>query len=105
MTGASAGSRLATCTLPRDVGRRLHTLAVKASNACSGSPNLGSDRGCTWYSTSGRDAPGDERANTPSCEGAMLIGPLRLHAYSAAIIALPRMLPARVLSVRALRTL
>ena len=41
-------------TLPRDVGRRLHTLAVKASNTCSGSPNLCSDSGCTWYSRSGR---------------------------------------------------
>ena len=91
--------------LPRDVGRRLHTLAVKASNVCSGSPNFGSDSGCTWYSTSGRSTSGVERAKTPTCDGDMLIGPLRRHAYSAAIIALPKRLRARVLSVRALLTL
>ena len=35
-------------TMPRLVGRRLHTLAVKAGNSCSGSPNLSSDSGWTW---------------------------------------------------------
>ena len=35
-------------------GFRLQTLAVKASKACSGSPNASSDSGCTWYSRFGQ---------------------------------------------------
>jgi hypothetical protein len=43
---------------------------------------------------------GDERTKAPSCDGAMLIGPDRFNAYSAAIMALPHSELARVFSVR-----
>ncbi len=99
MSGAANGSADAICTVPREVGRRLQTLAVNALKACSGSPNLSSDSGCTWYSTSGRATDGSDLANAPNCEGAMLIGPLRLKAYCMPIMALPHQLAARVLSV------
>ena len=48
MTGLSAGSVERSRTKPRLDGCTLHTLAVKAGNVCSGSPNLSSDSGCTW---------------------------------------------------------
>ncbi len=41
----SAGDLIVT--LPRLGGLRLHTLAVKAAKACSGSPKASSDSGCT----------------------------------------------------------
>ena len=87
------------CTLPRDVGRRLHTLAVKASKLCNGSPKAPSDSGCTWNSTLARAWPSSERANRPSCDGAMLIGPLRLSRYSRPMPALPHQVAASRFSV------
>src|SRR6476619_3114311 len=86
-------------TLPRLVGFRLHTLAVKAGKECKGSPNASSDSGCTWYSMLGHWKSGALRVNAPSCEGAMLMGPLRFNAYSAPILSLPHHEFASVLSV------
>src|SRR5438477_5283595 len=86
-------------TVPRLVGFRLHTLAVNAGNGCSGSPNASSDSGCTWYSMLGQRNSGALRVKAPSCEGAMLIGPLRASAYSDAIFSLPHHEFASVLSV------
>src|SRR6516225_1180875 len=100
MHGASAGSAPRMRTLPRLVGLRLHTLAVNALNECSGSPNASSESGCTWYSRFGCASPARLFANAPSCDGAMLIGPLLDHAYCSAISALPRSVEAIVLSVR-----
>ena len=45
------------------------------------------------------------RMKAPSCEGAMLIGPLRRSAYSSAILALPQSGEASALSVRTPSTL
>ncbi len=104
MRGACAGSADVMCTSPRDSGFRLQTLAVKASNACSGSPKASSDNGCTWYCRLGQRRPGSERVKAPSCDGAMLIGPLRESAYSAAMRALPSSVADKVLSVRVLST-
>ena len=47
--GAPSGSGDVMRTQPRLVGRMLQTLAVKAGNGSSGSPNFGSVSGCTWY--------------------------------------------------------
>ena len=87
------------CTLPRLLGLRLQTLAVKAGNACKGSPNASRLSGWTWYSILGHACSELLRVKAPSCEGAMLIGPLRLKAYSRPICSLPHQLLARVLSV------
>src|SRR5580765_5477511 len=89
MLGASCGRAERMRTAPRLVGFRLHTLAVKASARCIGSPNASSDSGCTWYCRLGCGCDGSLRVNRPSCDGAMLIGPLRLNAYSRPISALP----------------
>src|SRR5688572_6039530 len=89
MLGAASGSGVRSRTCPRLVGFRLHTLAVKALNGCSGSPKASSDSGCTWYSMFGNGCDGSLRVNAPSCDGAMLIGPLRFIAYSSPISALP----------------
>ncbi|MNV57297.1 hypothetical protein D3C71_1496220 [compost metagenome] len=83
----------------------MHTLAVNAGNACSGSPNASSDSGCTWYSRLGWGRSGRLRVNAPSCDGAMLMGPLRLKAYSMPMRALPSRLDASTLSVGAPCTL
>ena len=56
---------------------------------CSGSPKASSDSGCTWYSTFGHSCSADERVKQPSCDGAMLIGPLRDSRYCKPICALP----------------
>ena len=93
------------CTVPRLVGLRLQTLAVKAGKLCSGSPNASSDRGCTWYCRLGCSSSGRLRVKAPSCEGAMLIGPLRRSRYSMPMRSLPQGLAARVLRVSASRTL
>jgi hypothetical protein len=45
------------------------------------------------------------RVKAPSCEGAMLMGPLRLSAYSSPILALPTSELAMVLSVGTFCTL
>ena len=70
-----------------------------ALKLCSGWPKASSDSGCTWYSRFGCARPGSLRVKAPSCDGAMLIGPLRLSAYSMPIIALPHNEFAMVLSV------
>ena len=64
-----------------------------------GSPNASSESGCTWYSRFACSCDGSLRVNAPSCEGAMLIGPLRLNTYSKPISALPSQLFAIVFSV------
>src|SRR5687768_256188 len=99
IAGASPAcpERMRTC--PRLVGFKLHTLAVNALNGCSGSPKASSDSGCTWYSMLGHGCDGSLRVKAPSCDGAMLIGPLRFQAYSSAIIALPHHERVIVLSV------
>ncbi len=99
MAGAWRKSALLICTVPRLVGFRLQTLAVKAGKACSGSPKASSDRGCTWYCRLACGRSGRLRVKAPSCEGAMLIGPVRRSAYSRPILALPTQLPASTLSV------
>ncbi len=76
-------------TLPRLVGFRLHTLAVKAGNACKSSPNASRLSGCTWYSRLACFRLGSDRENAPSCDGDMLIGPLRVNAYCRPMPALP----------------
>ena len=45
--GALRKSAFLMVTLPRLVGFRLQTLAVKAGKSCSGSPKASSDSGCT----------------------------------------------------------
>src|SRR5512139_4199780 len=87
--GCARGSGLSMRTWPREVGRRLHTLAVNAGKGCSGSPNLSSESGCTWNSMFGVACSGDERANAPICDGAIVSGPVRNSADSSAILALP----------------
>src|SRR6185503_14441831 len=99
MLGASDGSAPRIRTLPRLVGLRLQTLAVKALKRCSGSPKASSESGWTWYSRLGCASPGRLFVNAPSCDGAMLIGPLRDHAYCRPISALPQADDAIVLSV------
>src|SRR5436853_7570428 len=99
MLGASSAFGVRMRTWPRLVGFRLHTLAVNALNGCSGSPKASSDSGCTWYSTFGCGCDGSLRVKAPSCDGAMLIGPLRLSAYSSPISALPHHERVIVLSV------
>jgi hypothetical protein len=47
MAGAWWKSALCSCTVPRLLGLRLQTLAVKAAKSCSGSPKASSDSGCT----------------------------------------------------------
>ena len=54
MAGASSWRALLMRTVPRLVGLRLHTLAVKAGKLCSGSPKASSESGCTWYSMLGQ---------------------------------------------------
>ena len=71
-------------TQPRLVGRRLATLAVKAGNGSSGSPNLGSVSGWMWYWRMGVSRLASDRTKAPSCEGAMVIGPRRVRRYCAA---------------------
>src|SRR3990167_1894888 len=105
MAGASRKLALLICTVPRLVGLRLHTLAVNAGNPCSGSPKASSESGCTWYSMLGQGWSALLRVKAPSCEGAMLMGPLRLMAYSSPILALPMSELARVLRVLTLCTL
>ena len=85
---------------PREVGRRLHTEAVNAGNGCSGSPNLSSDSGCTWYSTLGRCRSALDIANAPSWLGLIVSGPRRVKAYCSAMPSLAKGLDASVLSVR-----
>src|SRR6478736_4642562 len=99
MAGASSNLLLRMRTQPRLVGLRLHTLAVNALKGCSGSPKASRLSGCTWYSMLGYGCSGELRVNAPSCDGAMLMGPLRLNAYSIPIFALPHQLLASVLSV------
>src|ERR1700741_4520984 len=101
MAGASWKRPLLMRTAPRLVGLRLHTLAVNAGKLCSGSPKASSDSGCTWYCRFGHSWSGELRVNAPSCEGAMLIGPLRLSMYSSPILALPNIDEASTLSVGA----
>src|SRR3990172_9199231 len=92
-----SGDLMRTC--PREAGRRLHTLAVNAGNGCKGSPNLSSDKGCTWNSRLGVGCAGSLLRNAPSCDGAMVRGPVRCSAYSSAIFALPHQELAMVFSV------
>ena len=87
---------------PRRSGRRLHTLAVKAWKGCSGSPNFVERQRLHVVFQVGRVARRvAERANAPSCDGDIVIGPVRRHAYSAPISALPSSFVARSLSVSA----
>ena len=81
---APSGSGEVMRTQPRLVGRRLATLAVKAGNGSSGSPNLGSVSGWMWYCRLGVSRLGSEPTKAPSWEGAMVIGPRRRKAYSSA---------------------
>src|ERR1700741_3538144 len=99
MLGASAARFERMRTAPRLVGLRLQTLAVNALNACSGWPKASSESGCTWYPRFAWARDGSLFVKAPSCDGAMLIGPLRLKAYSRPNIALPHRVLAIVLSV------
>src|SRR5919205_4055010 len=92
-------------TQPRELGRRLHTLGVIAGNACSGSPNLSSESGCTCHSMFAVGCDASLLANAPACEGGMVSGPVRKRKYSAAIAAFPSQLFATVFSVRTFVTL
>jgi hypothetical protein len=65
----------------------LATLAVKAPNRCRPSPHLSSDRGWKWNSRFAVAYSGDDLANTPTCDGAMVRGPLRNSAYSTPMAA------------------
>ena len=75
--------------LPRLVGRRLQTEAVKAGKGCSASPNRSRLKGWTWYSRLAVSKLGSLRAKQPSCDGAAVSGPLRNSAYSQAMPARP----------------
>src|ERR1044072_1323584 len=99
MPGAAAKSGLFRCTEPRLSGRRLQTLAVIAGKEWTGSPNLSSDTGWTWYSRSGVSLSGPGLVKIPSWLGAIDIGPERFSAYSSPIEALPIRLDAFSLSV------
>src|SRR5688572_650977 len=92
-------------TEPREVGRRLQALAVKALNLCGGSPKRSSEIGCTWYSRLAVACDGSDFTNAPICDGGIVIGPLRRHAYSRPILPLCHHEPSSVLSVSACFTL
>src|ERR1700692_4088826 len=100
MRGPSAALGDTISTQPREVGRRLQTLAVKAGKRCSGSPNLSSDSGCTWYSRLDVACDSSDLVNTPSWLGALLRGPPRRHADSRPISIWPKRLLASPLSER-----
>ena len=78
----------------------MQTLAVKALSRCNGSPKASSDNGCPWYWTFGQRCRSDDRAKAPSCDGDMLIGPLRESRYCSPMRALPCQVFASVFSVR-----
>jgi hypothetical protein len=61
----------------------LQAETVTAGNRCSGSPNRSSDSGWQWNWMFGRSCSADERVKMPSCDGAMVSGPVRRSAYSA----------------------
>src|SRR3982751_4271564 len=88
-------------TVPREVGRRLQTLAVNALKRCGGSPKRSSEIGCTWYSRFGVACDGSERVNAPIWDGGMVIAPERDHAYVHAMRPLCHHEPSSVLSVSA----
>ena len=71
---------LGDLSVPRLVGLRLHTLAVKALKRCRGWPKASSDSGCTWNWMLARSWFGSERVKMPSCDGAMVSGPRRRNA-------------------------
>ena len=75
--------------VPRDVGRRLQALTVKAGKRCSGSPNLSSDSGWTWNSMLARSCSGRIGRKRPAARAPWSSGPRRSSAYSSAISAAP----------------
>ena len=84
MAGASSGRAERIRTLPREVGFKLQTLAVKALNRCSGSPKASRLKGCTWYwrlgcSKSGPDRVEDGGADVAGQPRQFVVG-LKLHA-------------------------
>ena len=105
MAGASSKCGVLIWTVPRLVGFKLHTLAVMAGKLCRGSPKASRLRGWTWYWMLGQARLGSLRVKAPNWLGAMLMGPVRLRAYSRPILAFPHRLLAKVLRVVALRTL
>src|SRR5690554_884628 len=105
MAGARRGSRPVMRTVPRLVGLRLQTLAVIAGKVSRGWPKAGRLSGCTWYSMLGCSNASLLRVKAQSWEGAMLMGPERVRAYSRPIFALPTRLLAMVLRVFAPFTL
>src|SRR4051794_1629168 len=88
-------------TYPREIGRRLQTLAVNALNGCGGSPNLSSEIGCTWNSRFGVACAASDFVNAPICEGGIVIAPERDHAYWQPMSAFCHHEPSNVLSVSA----
>ena len=89
ISGLAAGSAERSRMVPREVGRRLQALTVMAGKRCSGSPNLSSDSGWTWNSMLARSWSGEDVVKMPSCEGAMVSGPVWNKAYSMPIRARP----------------
>src|SRR5690349_24633537 len=87
-------------TLPRLVGRRFATEAVQAGKGGRGSPNLSRDKGWTWYSRLALGCAGSDRVNAPSCEGAIVSGPVRNRRYSRPMEIFPVSVFARSFKVR-----
>ena len=81
MRGASAGSAERMRTWPRLVGLRLQTLAVKALNAMQRlAEGIERERLDVVLEVRRARRSGLLRVKAPSCDGAMLIGPLRFQA-------------------------
>ena len=88
-------------TVPRLVGFRLHTLAVKASEGVQRlAEGVEAEAAARGIRGSACGCSGELRVKAPSCDGAMLIGPLRFSSVLQADAApCPHRLPASVLSV------
>ncbi len=67
--------------LPRRVGRRLHTLAVKAERRAACRRTCRASSGWMWNCRFGVACSGEERVKAPSRDGAMVSGPRRNRAY------------------------
>ncbi len=71
---------------PPAFGPQMADRGGEGRKGCRSSPNLSSESGWTWICRSGVATLSSERRNAPSCEGAMVSGPVRNSAYSAASV-------------------
>ena len=79
MRGAWLKSALRIVTLPRLVGLQVaHAGGDRREARAAAAPNASRLSGCTWYWMLACGWLGSLRVKMPSCDGAMLIGPVRL---------------------------